>query len=88
MALSSIGLSQDINNSYLETGGIMNRDQFEGNWEQFKGRVQRKWGKLTDSDLQEAKGNARILAGKVQERYGRSKEEASQEVNSFIDHLN
>ena len=65
----------------------MNRDQFEGNWKQFKGRLQQKWGKLTDSDFQEAKGNAKVLAGKIQERYGRSKEEANKEVSSFIDEL-
>jgi len=26
----------------------MNKDQTEGNWKQFKGKVKEKWGKLTD----------------------------------------
>jgi CsbD-like len=29
----------------------MNWDQIEGNWQQFKGKVKEKWGKLTDDDL-------------------------------------
>jgi uncharacterized protein YjbJ (UPF0337 family) len=29
----------------------MNWDQVAGNWEQFKGQVKEKWGKLTDDDL-------------------------------------
>ncbi len=30
---------------------IMNKDVFEGKWEQIKGDVQKKWGKLTNDDL-------------------------------------
>ena len=26
----------------------MNWDRIEGNWKEFKGKVQQKWGKLTD----------------------------------------
>jgi uncharacterized protein YjbJ (UPF0337 family) len=28
----------------------MNKDQADGNWKQFKGKVKEKWGKLTDDD--------------------------------------
>ena len=36
---------------------MMNWNQVEGNWEQFKGKVQTQWGKLTNSDLDVIKGN-------------------------------
>ena len=39
---------------------------------------------MTDDELTEAKGNAQYLAGKVQERYGKTKEEAEAEVNSWF----
>jgi uncharacterized protein YjbJ (UPF0337 family) len=47
----------------------MNWNQMEGNWEQFKGKVQSQWGKLTGDDLDVIKGNRKQLTGKIQERY-------------------
>jgi len=41
----------------------MNWDRIEGNWKQFKGRVQSQWGKLTDDDLDVIKGDRDRLAG-------------------------
>jgi hypothetical protein len=35
----------------------VNWDQVEGKWQQFKGSVKQKWGKLTDDDLD-------VIAGK------------------------
>lgn len=65
----------------------MNNDQLEGNWKQFKGKLQEKWGQLTDDDLNVANGNREQLAGKVQEKYGKTKEEAKREVDAYIDSL-
>lgn len=62
----------------------MNTDTLKGQWKQLRGHVQQKWGKLTNDDLDQAEGNAEILAGKIQERYGRSKEEAKKEVDAWL----
>ncbi len=48
----------------------MNKDTFEGNWKQFKGKVKEEWGKLTDDDLDIVEGQRDQLAGRLQERYG------------------
>ncbi|NLC26338.1 MAG: CsbD family protein [Fastidiosipila sp.] len=61
----------------------MNKDTMEGKWEQLKGGVQKRWGKLTDDDLDVIKGDAKILAGKIQERYGITKEEAEKQVEEY-----
>ncbi len=61
----------------------MNWDQVEGNWKQFKGHVQNKWGKLTDDELDEIQGNRTILAGKLQEKYGKTKEEVEEEIDGW-----
>ncbi len=53
----------------------MNRDQFKGGWQQFKGEVKKKWGQMTDNDLVEAEGNYDKFLGVVQKRYGDKKEE-------------
>lgn len=61
----------------------MNKDTFEGKWKQVKGEAKKKWGELTDDDMDVIDGERQKLAGKVQERYGKSKEEAEEEVERF-----
>lgn len=61
----------------------MNRDMLKGNWEQVKGHVQKKWGELTNDEIDEIDGNRKILAGKLQERYGRARDEAEREIDEF-----
>ena len=48
----------------------MNWDTIEGKWTQLTGSVREQWGKLTDDDIAEAKGNRDQLIGKIQEKYG------------------
>jgi uncharacterized protein YjbJ (UPF0337 family) len=62
----------------------MNWERIEGKWKQYSGKVQERWGKLTDSDLQVIKGRRDQLVGKIQERYGIAKEEAQREVDDFM----
>lgn len=62
----------------------MNWDRVEGNWEQIKGQVVERWGKLTNDDLTIIKGKKDQLLGKLQERYGYTKEQATGEVSDFI----
>lgn len=61
----------------------MNKDIFEGNWKQFKGKAKKQWGKLTDDDLDVVEGNADILAGKIQEKYGITKDEAKKQIDEY-----
>lgn len=62
----------------------MNWDQIQGNWKQFKGDIQSRWGKLTDDELDQIEGNREMLAGKIQEHYGKSREEAYREVDDWM----
>lgn len=61
----------------------MNKDIFEGKWEQFKGSVQENWGKLTNDDMDVIEGNRKKLAGKIQERYGISEDEADKQIDDY-----
>lgn len=63
----------------------MNSDRISGNWKQFKGKVQEKWGKLTNDDLDVVEGKREQLAGRIQERYGYSQDEAEKEMKSWED---
>lgn len=61
----------------------LNKEIFEGKWTQLKGSAREQWGKLTDNDVEEVKGNYEQFVGKVQERYGIAKEEAERQVDDW-----
>ena len=62
----------------------MDSEQIKGKWEQLKGKVREKWGKLTDDDLDVINGRKEQLVGKLRERYGYAKEQAERELKSFM----
>ena len=61
----------------------MNKDIADGKWQQMKGKLQQKWGDLTDDDLDRINGQREEFAGVMKERYGKSKEEAEQEFDKL-----
>ncbi|MCB1676154.1 MAG: CsbD family protein [Halioglobus sp.] len=63
----------------------MNQDIAEGKWKQLKGKIQAKWGELTDDDLDRIKGKREEFAGVMQEKYGKGKEEAQREFDALRD---
>ena len=62
----------------------MNSDILEGKWKQLKGEVQKRWGELTDDELDQVQGRRDKLIGKIQERYGYTRERAENELNDFL----
>lgn len=62
----------------------MNTDILKGKWEQLKGTVQKKWGELTNDEIDKMAGDSKKLTGLIQERYGRSKEDAEKEINDWM----
>jgi len=62
----------------------MNWEQIEGKWDQFKGNVRQQWGKLTDDDLERARGQRDELVGRIKERYGVEKEDAERQVDDWL----
>lgn len=61
----------------------MNKDQIIGNWKQFKGEARRRWGKLTDDQLDQVEGNRQKLAGEIQEAYGIALGEAERQIEEW-----
>ena len=62
----------------------MNWDKIEGDWKQFKGKVQSQWGKLTNDDLDVINGNQQQLTGLLQKRYGIAKDEADKQLKTWL----
>lgn len=63
----------------------MNANELEGSWKQIKGRVKEEWGRITDDDLDQIEGRMTALVGKIQERYGKTLDEASREVDRWLE---
>ena len=63
----------------------MNEDILKGKWKQMKGDVQKKWGKLTDDDIDRIEGNREKMVGSLQERYGYKKEQAEKELDAYLE---
>ena len=65
----------------------MNKEIFKGKWNQYKGEAKKKWGELTDDELDKINGEKDIMVGKLQEKYGRSKDEAEKEFDEWYNGL-
>jgi uncharacterized protein YjbJ (UPF0337 family) len=62
----------------------MNSDELQGKWNQLKGSVREKFGKLTDDDLQVIGGKKDQFVGKLQERYGMARAQAEKELDTWL----
>jgi len=68
---------------HYRRSSTINADILRGKWKQIKGQAKKKWGKLTDDDLDKVEGSRDEVVGKIQERYGKSKEAAEKEVDAW-----
>lgn len=64
---------------------MSNTDILDGKWKQLKGKVQQKWGKLTNDDFDRIAGSTTELEGLLQERYGMAREEARKQLQALAD---
>ena len=62
---------------------MVNTQVLQGQWNQVRGQLKKKWGQLTDDDLRFANGNIDQLIGRIQHKTG----EAREAVEGFIDEL-
>jgi uncharacterized protein YjbJ (UPF0337 family) len=61
----------------------MNKDIFEGDWKQLKGKIMTTWGKLTDDDINIIDGNREELSGKIQKAYGITRDAAEKQIDEW-----
>ena len=65
----------------------MNSDIIRGKWKEIKGEVVRSWGKITEDELEQTRGDFVKIAGLVQQKYGETKESVRARLNQFINNL-
>ena len=63
----------------------MNEDRLKGKWNQIKGELKKKWGKLTDDDLIYSEGQVEKMIGRIQERTGERKEEIQKFFDRYLE---
>jgi uncharacterized protein YjbJ (UPF0337 family) len=63
----------------------MNKDILKGKWQEIKGRVKEKWGKLTDNNLVEIEGKGEKLLGLLQKKHGYIRDKAELEYKDSVE---
>ncbi len=63
----------------------MNADVFQDRWSQVRAEAQRRWNRLTDQDLDDARDNVGRLTDAVETRYHLSRTKAEQQVSRFVE---
>lgn len=65
----------------------MNLNIAKGKWKEVKGEIIRSWGKITDDELEQTKGDFVKVAGLVKKKYGETQESIRERLNSFIKNI-
>jgi len=66
----------------------MNKNIIAGKWEQVKGEAQKRWGMLTDDQIDQVEGDRKKLLGIIRESYGLAEEEAEEQLRDFENSCN
>lgn len=63
----------------------MNWDQIQDKWKEAKGDVLSTWGELTNDEVDQIDGDREKLEGMIQSKYGKTKAEAHEAVNKWLE---
>ncbi len=62
----------------------MNENTLGGKWLEIKGEVQKAWGKLTDDELHQTKGDMKAIGGLIQQKYADQKSTYSDKLSGIF----
>ena len=62
----------------------MNENMIKGKWLEIKGDIQKAWGKLTDDELEKAKGDFKSIGGLIQAKYGKAQENYQKRLSEIF----
>jgi uncharacterized protein YjbJ (UPF0337 family) len=62
----------------------INENTIKGKWLEIKGDVRKAWGKLTDDELEQTKGDMKAIGGLIQQRYGETQESYSDKLSNIM----
>ena len=62
----------------------VNVDVIQGRWNELKGKIKKRWGKMTDDDLLQIEGSFQEIHGILQAKYGYDKLRSEKEIKEFL----
>ncbi|WPU65444.1 CsbD family protein [Peredibacter starrii] len=64
---------------------MLSEEQFRGKWKEIKGGIRNLWGRISDDELEQLKGNLHKVSGLVEERYGETRTEIKSKLDQLMD---
>ena len=64
---------------------MLNEEQFRGKWNEIKGGIRNLWGRISDDEIEQFKGNITKVTSLVEERYGETKSEIKSKLDRLMD---
>lgn len=64
---------------------MINENTVKGKWLEIKGDIRKAWGKLTDDELEQTKGDMTAIGGLIQQRYGDKQETYRQKLSDIFE---
>ncbi|HEX9510072.1 MAG TPA: CsbD family protein [Puia sp.] len=64
---------------------MMHLQSLKGSWEQIKGDLKKKFGKLTDDDLRYVEGEEEVLLGRLERKLGVKREELEKIIKEHME---
>jgi uncharacterized protein YjbJ (UPF0337 family) len=65
----------------------VNENTVKGKWLEVRGNIQKAWGKLTNDELDQTKGDVKAIGGLIQQRYGEAQEKYGDKLNTILKQL-
>lgn len=62
---------------------MINQQTLQGHWNEIRGELRKRWGQLTQDDLQKFNGNVDQLVGLIQRKTGETRGSIEEVLNSF-----
>lgn len=63
---------------------MLNERQFEAKWNEIKAGIRNLWGRITNEELEEIKGNLSEISALAENKYGETKLEIGQKLNKLL----
>lgn len=62
----------------------LNQNIAQGKWREIKGEIQKAWGKLTDDEIEQTKGDLTSIGGLIQQKYGSAQEDYKDKLSGIL----
>ena len=65
----------------------INEETIKGKWLEIKGEIRKTWGKLTEDEIEQTKGDLTAIAGLVMQKYGEENEKFQNKFSEIVNSL-